>query len=132
MVKLSERFPIVVQIVGLHLMVISPDFQEWIGERYNPKIIGQTELLIGRLRGRLDHLIQIRKKNGEHIPSPAVFSVKAAEIDPAILTVSQAARLMNVSRFTLWRMANEGKIAYRETPGGHRRFKRAEIERILG
>jgi excisionase family DNA binding protein len=46
------------------------------------------------------------------------------------LRVHQAAALLHVAPKTLSRWANEGKIACVRTAGGHRRFSRAEVERL--
>jgi excisionase family DNA binding protein len=50
------------------------------------------------------------------------------------LTVSQAAALTDppISVSTLVRWENEGKLSAVKTLGGHRRFKRADIEAQLG
>lgn len=49
----------------------------------------------------------------------------------ALLTASAAARVLGVSRVTLWRMAVAGEIPTAAvTPGGQRRFARADVEAI--
>jgi excisionase family DNA binding protein len=44
------------------------------------------------------------------------------------LDLSEAAALLGVSADTLRRYADDGKIEFRRTPGGRRRFRPAEIE----
>lgn len=48
-----------------------------------------------------------------------------------ILSVSAAADLFHVSTKTLVRWANEGKLPHSVTLGGHRRFRRADVEAIV-
>lgn len=43
-------------------------------------------------------------------------------------TVSEVANLFHVSSKTVVRWANDGKLPYMATLGGHRRFPRAAIE----
>ncbi|MEO7443527.1 MAG: helix-turn-helix domain-containing protein [Acidimicrobiales bacterium] len=47
------------------------------------------------------------------------------------LTVSDVAILFHVSTKTVVRWANDGRLPYMSTLGGHRRFPRAEIEDLL-
>ncbi len=46
------------------------------------------------------------------------------------LTVSEVADLFHVSSKTVVRWANDGKLPYMATLGGHRRFPRASIETL--
>jgi excisionase family DNA binding protein len=52
------------------------------------------------------------------------------EVDRDYLRVAEAASLLHVSPKTVSRWAKEGKLPHIVTLGGHRRFPRAEIERI--
>lgn len=47
------------------------------------------------------------------------------------LTVSEVATLFHVSTKTVVRWANDGRLPYMSTLGGHRRFPRAQIEALL-
>ncbi len=47
-----------------------------------------------------------------------------------VLTVSDVALIFHVSPKTIVRWANEGKLPYSLTLGGHRRFQRADVEAI--
>jgi hypothetical protein len=54
--------------------------------------------------------------------------------DPAQrFTVSsgKAAGDLGISRSTLWRWGNLGLIEYRETHGGHRRYRPADVANLL-
>lgn len=50
--------------------------------------------------------------------------------DRALMSLADAARALGVHPATLRRWADNGDIAYMLTPGGHRRFARADIERF--
>ncbi|MGH9164826.1 MAG: helix-turn-helix domain-containing protein, partial [Acidimicrobiales bacterium] len=47
------------------------------------------------------------------------------------MTVSEVADLFHVSTKTVVRWANDGRLPYMSTLGGHRRFPRADIEALL-
>lgn len=47
------------------------------------------------------------------------------------LTLGQASKLLGVHPATLRQWSDEGKVSLFRTPGGHRRFARPEIERML-
>ncbi|MEY8215532.1 MAG: response regulator [Colwellia sp.] len=48
-----------------------------------------------------------------------------------LLTPAQAGELLGVSPITIRYWANEGRIKFITTQGGHRRFEQAEINRLL-
>ena len=54
-----------------------------------------------------------------------------ADTQAEYLTPGQVARLLHVSPKTVNRWAHEGRIAYLVTLGGHRRFAREEVERVV-
>ena len=47
------------------------------------------------------------------------------------LGLSEASRLLGVSPATLRRWSDAGRLRVFTTPGGHRRFSRATLERLL-
>lgn len=47
------------------------------------------------------------------------------------MTLSDASKLLNVHPATLRQWSDEGKVRIFRTPGGHRRFSRHDIERLL-
>ncbi len=47
------------------------------------------------------------------------------------MTVSEVAELFHVSSKTVVRWANEGKLSYMATLGGHRRFLREHVEALV-
>jgi excisionase family DNA binding protein len=51
--------------------------------------------------------------------------------DPDWLNLSEASRLLGVSPATLRRWSNAGRLRVFTTPGGHRRFSRSALERLL-
>ncbi|HUI49631.1 MAG TPA: helix-turn-helix domain-containing protein [Acidimicrobiia bacterium] len=48
-----------------------------------------------------------------------------------MLTPAEAARRLGVTPNTVTRWSRAGRLAAIQTIGGHRRFRRAEIERVL-
>ena len=51
---------------------------------------------------------------------------------PPNLTPREAAKVLGVSIRTLYRWEDDGLINPRRTPGGHRRYRLADIEALLG
>ena len=50
--------------------------------------------------------------------------------DP-LLTPSEVARLFRVDPKTVTRWANEGRLSSIKTPGGHRRYRRSDVNALL-
>jgi excisionase family DNA binding protein len=50
---------------------------------------------------------------------------------PELLTPAEAARLLGVTPNTVTRWSRAGKVSAIQTMGGHRRFRRSEVERVL-
>ncbi|MBA3944996.1 MAG: helix-turn-helix domain-containing protein [Herpetosiphonaceae bacterium] len=59
------------------------------------------------------------------------MAVSGTRLENDWLTLSQASELLGVHPATLRQWSDEGKINLFRTPGGHRRFARSEIERLL-
>jgi len=57
-------------------------------------------------------------------------TVKQADSND-MLSVSEAAAVAGVSKYTLRRWDAAGRIASVRTPTGHRRFRRSDVERLL-
>ena len=49
-----------------------------------------------------------------------------------LLTLKETEQLLNVSKSTLQRWDNSGKLIALRTEGGHRRYKQSDIERLVG
>ena len=49
-----------------------------------------------------------------------------------LLTLKETEQLLNVSKSTLQRWDNSGKLIALRTKGGHRRYKQSDIERLIG
>jgi len=47
------------------------------------------------------------------------------------VTVGEAAALLKVSTKTIQRMADSGKLPCEKTPGGQRRFRREDVEKLI-
>ena len=52
--------------------------------------------------------------------------------EESLLSISEASKLIGVSDATLRQWTDEGKIKAFITPGGHRRYYRAELKKFIG
>jgi excisionase family DNA binding protein len=52
------------------------------------------------------------------------------EVDP-LLTPAEVARMFRVDPKTVTRWAKAGRIASLRTPGGHRRYREADVQALL-
>lgn len=129
-----EKYPLWVQLIDGRLYCYSPDFDMRIcdTEHYDPKEVGQIEILLRRMwKEVIPRLIKERKYKEKDIPSPTSPAAMEKDWDKDQLTLQEAARLLRISRSTLHRMSERGDMPYKETPGGHRRFFRSDIEGYL-
>jgi excisionase family DNA binding protein len=58
--------------------------------------------------------------------------VTTAPESPELLTPGEVAELFRVDPRTVTRWAKAGKLATIRTLGGHRRYRAAEVEKLLG
>lgn len=63
---------------------------------------------------------------------PATTKPAPAAPVPDLLTPGEVAALFRVDPKTVTRWAAAGRLSSIRTPGGHRRFRRAEVETLLG
>jgi len=56
---------------------------------------------------------------------------RTTSVDPDWIGLSEASRVVGVSPATLRRWSDAGRLRVFTTPGGHRRFSRAALERLL-
>ena len=54
-----------------------------------------------------------------------------SDSDDELVTSAEAAQIGKVSRVTIHRAVKAGKLVPLRTPGGHFRFRRAEVEALL-
>ena len=54
-----------------------------------------------------------------------------ARSDPEWLTLGQAARFLGVAQSTIRKWSDQGRVPAFYTPGGHRRFRRGDLESFL-
>jgi excisionase family DNA binding protein len=62
---------------------------------------------------------------------PAPASVSTTDRDARWLSLGPASRLLGIDPDTLRRWADQGRVASWTTPGGHRRFERSALERLV-
>src|SRR5579884_3323446 len=51
--------------------------------------------------------------------------------DPEWLTLGQAARFLGVAQSTIRKWSDQGRVPAFYTPGGHRRYRRGDLEAFL-
>jgi excisionase family DNA binding protein len=56
---------------------------------------------------------------------------RTTDYDDELLTPSEVARLFKVDPKTVTRWAHSGKLQSITTPGGHKRFRRSEVDKYL-
>ena len=59
------------------------------------------------------------------------YSDEGARHDPEWLTLGQAARFLGVAQSTIRKWSDQGRVPAFYTPGGHRRFRRGDLESFL-
>ncbi len=125
----AEEYPIVVQVIKGYLSLYQPDFDYRVMEPYRPNDVGQTEMLIMKMRRELTSKANLIA-DAAGIPSPS--KSKAPEvIDLVTLSTKDVGRLLGVCAMTVVRLADDGSLPCKKTPKGHRRFKRSDVEKLL-
>ena len=61
----------------------------------------------------------------------AFDSSRSAGAQPEWLTLGQAAKYLGVAQSTMRKWSDLGRVAAFYTPGGHRRYRRADLDRFL-
>src|SRR3954453_3981527 len=59
------------------------------------------------------------------------FREDTARREPEWLTLGQAARFLGVAQSTIRKWSDQGRVPAFYTPGGHRRFRRGDLESFL-
>lgn len=60
----------------------------------------------------------------------ALMRLNETRADP-LLTSGEVAKMFRVDPKTVTRWAKAGRITSVKTPGGHRRFRKSEVDRLL-
>ena len=56
---------------------------------------------------------------------------REAQIEPEWLTLGQAARFLGVAQSTIRKWSDQGRVPAFYTPGGHRRFRRGDLQTFV-
>ena len=59
------------------------------------------------------------------------FRDETARRDPDWMTLGQAARFLGVAQSTIRKWSDQGRVPAFYTPGGHRRYRRGDLENFL-
>jgi excisionase family DNA binding protein len=52
-------------------------------------------------------------------------------LDERLLRTLEVAELFGVSGKTIWQWAEQGRLEYIRTPGGHRRYRETQVRNLL-
>src|SRR5512143_2197489 len=63
--------------------------------------------------------------------TPPGGSRRAPASEPDWLTLGQAAKFLGVAQSTIRKWSDQGRVPAFYTPGGHRRYRRADLETFL-
>lgn len=124
-----ESYPIIIQVIQGYLSAYQPDFDYRIMEPYRPQDIGQTEMLILKIRRELMNKVKLLGNAQPPLPSKSKTILDIA--DPQTLTTKDAALILQVSDMTIVRYADEGLLPCKKTPKGHRRFKKSDLIALI-
>ena len=126
-----EKYPLVIQVIEHYLTIYAPDFDYRVAEPYRPHDIGQTEMMIMKVRREIASKMNLFSKDQTPLPSPTKGKQVFAVIDQDTLSTREVARLMRVSEETVRRLAARGALKLHLTPGGHRRFLRSSVNEYI-
>jgi excisionase family DNA binding protein len=126
-----EAYPLIIQVIHNHLMIYSPDFNYRVVETWRPEDIGQTEMMVLKIRKELSNRLQLSSGRNTSPPLPSSPSSLHLVEDQDWISTRDTARLLQVSEETVRRLADQGGLACRLTPGGHRRFNRKTVSDYL-
>ena len=59
-------------------------------------------------------------------------SRRVGGVQPEWLTLGQAAKYVGVAQSTMRKWSDLGRVSAFYTPGGHRRYRRADLDQFLG
>src|SRR5437660_1810703 len=59
------------------------------------------------------------------------YADDAGRHDPEWLTLGQAARFLGVAQSTIRKWSDQGRVPAFYTPGGHRRYRRGDLDQFL-
>lgn len=126
----AEEYPIVIQVLSKggiqYLSGFQPDFNYRVIEPYRANDVGQTEMMIIKIRREIASLAA---RTPSPTPSKSANLFKIPE--RGHLTTKDAARILNVSDMTVRRLADEGRLKCSYTPNGHRRFSENSLNDFL-
>lgn len=126
--KFSETdYPLIVRIIDRHVVVTSPDFNFPVPVvvPYEDHASAGRALRMAWLQ--ITELLKLGAEKGERPPTP----INHAEVFPRQsqeVSLSEACRITGLKPTMLRELGDQGIIASRRTPKGHRRFSRKAVE----
>jgi hypothetical protein len=126
-----EKYPLVIQVIENYLTIYVPDFDYRVAEPYRAADVGQSEMMIMKVRREIASKISSMSMQGQSIQAPTKAKEVFRVLDSDTLSTKEVARLLRVSDETVRRLSERGEIKFQSTPGGHRRFLRSSVQNYL-
>ena len=126
-----EEYPIVIQIItqrGVqYLSAFQPDFDYRVIEVFRKEEIGQSEMMIIKVRREIASRISREKNSPTPLKSAALYKIP----EQGNISTTHAAKILGVTSQTIRRWADQGILKATPTRGGHRRFSEETVQDAL-
>lgn len=118
----AHNYILCVMAEGGHRRVFSPDFEIHFSVPVSADPHKWTAITLQQMEVEIESRLKKLEEKGLPHPTPQRWR----EAIPEFMNVQQAADFLNVSPSTLRRM----NLPSQETPGGHRRYSRRDLEAL--
>jgi len=134
----EQDYPLIVRVIGRHLVVTSPDFQFPIPVvvPYDPPSVemGGKALVAAFLQ--IAEYLKALGDVGEKAPNPSTRQELFPQLGDEV-SLKEACHILGMKPDMVRTLADEGKVPSTRTPKGHRRFSREKLKnfvraRVLG
>ena len=96
------------------------------------QIQSETNLETKHLNFALANLQELGRIEQKWLGASAYYAAMTAAAPQDWYTIAESAGYLRVSRRTMYKLINDGQLAaYRVGTGGHRRFRRDDLERLM-
>ena len=125
-------YGIILRIINGYLVASSPEFGITITKRFD-EIKKREEIgtLYFDLFDKIAAAMKAKISAGKPLPEPKKSLDMLPKNDPAILSVSRVAEILETSQDSVRRLVDDGSLKCVLTRKGHRRFRMSEVEKFL-
>ena len=110
-------------------MVSSPDFGIHVSKHFDEiRKAEEIGTLVIDMMKKIQAEVSKNQKTGITLPEPISLSDLSPKNDPARLSISDVARILETSQDTVRRLVEDGTLKCTTTRGGHRRFRASAVE----